>query len=141
MQCSDRIMLGVYLGYYLGRFKDNMLALSGNTNQSLSEFYRSNASWAPRGSLKWEIKLSDGTPVTCSTPSLSGRSDQFYEYNVCIGLNPAKGFMDAPEGEIPLPEPRPLPTIPAELSIGDEITLANGEKTRVVGKLSPSYHI
>ncbi|KAJ4313382.1 hypothetical protein N0V94_006966 [Neodidymelliopsis sp. IMI 364377] len=35
---------GVLLGYYLGRFKDNKIALSGNTSQSLSDFYKNSDS-------------------------------------------------------------------------------------------------
>ena len=55
-----------------------MIALSGNTSQSLPDFYKYSNNWAPEESYKYNITLSDGTPVTCSTPSLSGRGDQFY---------------------------------------------------------------
>jgi hypothetical protein len=130
---------GVLLGYYLGRFKDNKIALSGNTSQSLSDFYKNPESWAPGGSYKYSITLSDGTPVTCSTPSLSGRGDQFYEYSVCIGLAPSEKFSDSlPEAPEPT-KPRDCPTEPVFLTVGDKITLPNGEEATVVGKLHPTF--
>jgi len=109
-------------------------------SQSLADFYKASSNWAAGGSLKYTIALPDGTPVTATTNALRGRDDQFYQYDVQIGLKPTANFGD----DLPARPPKKLrdyPKLPPLLKVGQTITLPDGTQTEVVGKLAPDFII
>ncbi|KAK4152991.1 hypothetical protein C8A00DRAFT_34249 [Chaetomidium leptoderma] len=90
---------GFQLKYLCPRFGDNKIGIHGGLNQSLSDFYANSSTWAGAGSYSAQSSIPDlGIPISCTTISLSGRSDQFYEFDVHIGLKPNNDFLE------PLPE-------------------------------------
>jgi hypothetical protein len=127
------------LGYYLGRFMDNKLALSGDATKTLEQFYKASTSWAEKGSLNYKVVLKDGTSVIATTTALSGREDQFYQYDIQFGLKPVGNFRDIPAP--PARKLRDFPKLPEPISMGQKIRLADGSEAEVVGKLSPEFRI
>lgn len=76
-----------YLGYDVRRFAHNLIALSQDTSQTISDWYNSSSSWRPSGDSSYTTSLK-GRPdlsVTCITDALDG-NDRTYNYDVHIGL-------------------------------------------------------
>jgi hypothetical protein len=118
---------------------DNRLALSGDTKKSLEQFYKDSTSWAGEGSLNYKITLKDGTTVIATTTALSGREDQFYQFDIQFGLKPEGNFKDIPAP--PVRKLRDFPKLPKPISMGQKIRLADGSEAEVVGKLSPEFRV
>lgn len=84
------ICLAFYFGYDVRRFAHNIIALSSNTKQSISDFYNNWDSWRPSGEYSYTGTI-DGRPdlsVTIITTSLDG--DRSYNLEVHIGIAQSK---------------------------------------------------
>ena len=123
------ILSGFRFKYILHRFTDNELALGNNVDGSIKEYYKQD-NLSPRGSTSVKGVMSDGTPITATTPSLGGRSDQFYEYIVSVGLQPKSLDESLASARTEIVS-RPQPQIPLPLHAGDQVALPDGTKVTV----------
>lgn len=107
--------------------------MSGN----LSDYYHNGMTWAPENSLSTTATLPDGTPLSATTTALSGRSDQFYQYDIHIGPQ-AKNISNTAHEEPKERQLRAYPQQPETLMVGQYLTLLNGDKAVVTGSFRPS---
>lgn len=122
---------GFQLKYLLSYFHDNNIGLTDGLGQSLSDYYSDNSSWQPSGTTKYNTTISNiNVPISCSTPALSGASDEYYQFDVYIGLKPGSDFGKPrpalpPRKRLERPEPigKPKP--------GTIVHLPNGGKIEV----------
>ncbi|EXJ55179.1 hypothetical protein A1O7_08104 [Cladophialophora yegresii CBS 114405] len=130
LQTTDNTT-GLQLKYLLSYFHDNNIGLQGGTNEALPDFYNDNSTWRPTGDTKFSTTIPGiNVPISCSTPALSGASDDFYAFDVHIGLKPGDDFGKPRPAlpprrrfERPNPIPKPKP--------GDIVSLPNGGKVEV----------
>ena len=127
---------GFQLKYLCSYYNDNTLGLTGGLESSLSAYYNDASTWAPVESYSASSTIPNlNVPISCTTTSLSGRSDQFYQFDVHIGLKPDTQFgepRDPPPAKKPL-LPRPEKAIVPH--VGDKVTLPDGSHVKVVGTL------
>ena len=112
------------------RFGDSQLGLSGGIRYTLQDFYNDAATWAPVGSYGAQSWIA-GTPISCTTTDLSGRSDQFYQFDVYIGLKPSDDFLEPrpkPPERLPLKKPEPS-AVPKP---GEVVTMPDGSQKKVI---------
>lgn len=122
---------GLRLKYNLRRFKKNQIGIDGSspTSPSLKDWYNDGSKWASTGSKQVTSKLADNTPIMGTTPDLSGRDDQLYEFDVHIGIDklPNAAVMAMIEAEEEVEEVDADPTDPGPLddppAVGDKVAL------------------
>ena len=128
---------GFQLKYLCSYTQDNAFGLTGGiTSSSVTAYYDDASTWAANGSYNAQAVIPIiNVPISCTTPSLSGRSDQFYEFDVHIGLQPNADFDEPQE---PPPKEKPLLPSPDKAIVpdkGDLVTMPNGMQLEVTGKM------
>lgn len=93
--------------------------------------------WWRAEALTTKISKTD-VPISCSctTTSLSGRSDRFYQFDVHIGLQPTSRFGEPYD---PQPAKKPLLPGPDEAivpGVGEMVTLPDGKQVKVIGMMT-----
>ncbi|KAI0398885.1 hypothetical protein F4802DRAFT_591628 [Xylaria palmicola] len=125
---------GFYIKYDCPRFSDNRIGITGGFGQLLPNYYKDSTTWAPTGSYSASSTIPDsGTPIFCTTTALGGRSDQFYVFDVHIGLKPT----DKLNKWRATPPPKPLLQMLESRTApggGDVVTMPVGSNHVVLGE-------
>lgn len=119
-----------YLCPYTGL---NSIGLTGMSGVGDAEgYYKDPGTWAPGGSQNTTSSLPGyDLGLTCSTSALSGASDQFYQFDVHIGLEPQSNGSAVGQRERAVSLEKPPGKAPI-LKPGDTVRLPNGKTGKVV---------
>ncbi|KAL5358356.1 hypothetical protein BJX96DRAFT_173363 [Aspergillus floccosus] len=111
----------------------NSLGLTGMEGVGDAQaYYEDPNTWAPSGSYTSSSMLPGyNVQLTCSTTALSGASDQFYQFDVHIGLKPSSGDSAPGQGQPAVSLVKPPAKAPV-VKPGDTVRLPTGNTARVV---------
>lgn len=115
----------------------NTLGLTGLDGVGDAQaYYEDPNTWAPKGSYTASSTLPEyNVGLTCSTTALSGASDQFYQFDVHIGLEPSSSSSVSGQGQQAVSLVKPPGKAPA-VKPGDTVRLPTGKTATIVPRAS-----